>query len=88
MKKIEATLKFKVEFNKPEYNSVYEFRRDKSAAFEYGNGTAVTLYRNGEFEGIIDTWYDRKVMGDFRKWCNDYLGDMFDPAYEPVIMEV
>lgn len=85
---IHAVNCYEVTFNKPEFNAVYEFVRDESAAFAYGNGSAVTIFRNGDFKGIVDTRYDRDVMKDFDGWCLAYLNDYFDPAFEPAIKKI
>lgn len=79
---------YAVTFNVPKYNAVYTFERHASAAFAYGNGTAVTLYENGKVKELYDTRYDRDVMKDFGKWCEDALSDMFNPKYEPKYAEV
>lgn len=84
----EIALKFEVTFDNPEYNAVYEFNRHESAAFAYGNGTAVTVWRNGKYFSLIDTRYDRTVIRDFNQWCKDWLEEHFDPAYNPKYKEV
>lgn len=85
----DLTYTFKVSFNDPRFiPSTYVLTRCKSAAFEYGNKTSVTVLKNGVLLGIIDTRYDHSVMEDFRKWCLEYLTDSFDPAYDPKIEEV
>ena len=83
-----AANRYEVTFNEPEFNAVYELVRDESGAFAYGNGSAVTIFRNENFQGIVDTRYDHEVMQDFDKWCMDYLNGCFDPAYEPAIKKV
>ena len=87
-KQMHAVNLYEVTFNAPEFNAVYKFVRDESAAFDYGNKSAVTIYRNDKFQGIIDTRYDHEVMRDFDEWCLWYLGNMFDPAYEPAITKI
>lgn len=81
-------LRFNVTFNRPEFNAVWAFVRDKSAMHKYGNKTAVTIFRNDELKGIVDTRYDRDVVMDFREWCMNYMADYFDPAFEPHIVEI
>ena len=85
---IHAVNRYEVTFNEPEFNAVYEFVRDASAAFAYGNGSCVTILRNGEFKSCIDTRYDKTVMKDFDKWCADFLAEYFDPEFEPVIRKI
>lgn len=83
-----AIKKFKVEFNKPALNAVWEFRRGKSAAFRYGNGTSVVVYTRGSVYSVVDTRYDPSVMTDFGAWCADWLKNNLDPAFEPVFTEI
>ncbi len=88
MAREEIVLKFKVEFDNPEYNAEYEFNRHESPAFAYGNGTAVTIWRNGTYAGSVDTRYDRNVVRDFEQWCKDWMKDYFDPSYHPKFSKV
>ena len=82
---MEATKRYTVEFNQPEFDCIYEFKRTKSASFEYGNGSVVLVKMNGRHFATIDTRYDPYVMGDFDKWCRDYLLRTINPEFEPVI---
>lgn len=82
---MEATKSYTVEFNQPEFDCIYEFKRTKSASFEYGNGSVVQVKMNGRHFASIDTRYDHNVMGNFDKWCRDYLLRTINPELEPVI---
>lgn len=88
MQNINQTHKFKVSFNRPEFNSVYEFVRHESGAFQYGNQSGVTIYKNGKFHATYDTRYDKLVMKDFHRWCTQMLRDMFNQDYEPQWEEI
>ena len=81
-------LRFKVTFNVPEFDAIWRFVRDKSAMYGYGNKTAVTIFRNDELKGIVDTRYDKSVLVDFRDWCMTYMSQYFDPSFEPNITEI
>lgn len=82
-KQIEATRSFKVTFNRPEFNATYTFRRMKSGAFAYGNGSCVVVYCNDRVHESYDTRYDQVVMADFGQWCENYLSSHFNAEYEP-----
>ena len=85
---MEMTKKYRVKFNVPKYNTVYTFVRDKSACSPYGNKSAVTIFKGDEFIGIADTRYDPLVMLNFGRWCEEWLSERFDPAYEPTFEEI
>jgi len=82
------TKTFKVTFNNPKFDCVYELTRGKSGAFAYGNQTSVVVLRDGRFIGVVDTRYDHSVMEDFTAWCIRWLTDRHDPAYNPKFTEV
>lgn len=84
---IKLTKRYFVRFNNPVLNAWWEFRRDESAAFAYGNGTSVSIFRDDNFVGIVDTRYDHGVIKDFGKWCRDHLEAHLDPAYAHHIEE-
>lgn len=85
----DLTYTFKVSFNTTVFDpAIYVFTRGKSAAYEYGNKTSVTLFKDGKFLWVVDTRYDHSVMEDFRKWCIEYLTSNLDPASEPKIEEI
>lgn len=85
------TKKYRVEFNVPELNSVIELTRSDSAAFRYGNNTAVEIlriYDNGsKNRNLYDSRYDKNV-DDFEAWCQNYLEGVFDPKYEPKVTKI
>lgn len=87
-KEMHAENRYEVTFNAPEFNAEYKFVRDESAAFAYGNGSSVAIFRNDVFKGIVDTRYDHDVMKDFDAWCMDYLNNYFDPAFDPAIKKI
>lgn len=82
---MEITKSYFVEFNQPEFDCIYEFKRTKSASFEYGNGSVVLVKMNGRHFASVDTRYDHSVMEDFDKWCRDYLLRTINPEFEPHI---
>jgi hypothetical protein len=73
---------YRVTFNEPKYNTTYTFRRCKSGAFSYGNGTCVVVERADGWEECYDTRYDREVMKDFSKWCVDFMENYFRKELE------
>lgn len=86
------TKKFKVTFKDTKYNAFYTFSRAKSGAFNYGNGSCVTIERtNDDWWELYDTRYDGLVMKDFTKWCIDWMDGYFrkdlDPKWEEVTEE-
>lgn len=85
MGNIERSLKFVLEWDdkeKNEYNPIeIQFRRHKTSAFEYGNGSAVTVYHSGKSWFTEDTRYDLLVMSQFRRWCFDQIEKLFAPGY-------
>lgn len=83
MSKIETSRTYEVTFNNPEFNATYTFYRHESGAFAYGNGSAVSVYRNGKRHDLYDTRYDKEVMKDFTAWCENWLKNAFNPDYEP-----
>lgn len=83
MREYYAHRTYEVTFNKPEFNATYNFIRDKSGAFQYGNQTCVIILRGDKEHACIDTRYDALVMIDFSKWCENWLKTAFNPDYEP-----
>lgn len=82
------TKKYRVTFNKVDYNTEYTFHRCKSGAFEYGNGTSVIVTRASDgYEELYDTRYDPTVS-NFAGWCENWLENHFNPDYEPKWEEV
>ena len=88
-KELFAEKKFKVTFkNIPEVTYNVTITRDKSGAFNYGNGTCVVVKGIGDMPMVYDTRYDGSVMKDFNGWCNEFLEGYFDPKYGPNVKEV
>ena len=82
------TKKYQVTFNTTKFKpEEWEFIMGKHPT-QYGNGSSVAIFINGAFHNLCDTRYDRDIMHDFGKWCEEYLAAWFDPQYEPVIAEV
>lgn len=82
------TKKYQVSFGKGNFKTkVWEFRMGEHPT-QYGNGSSVAVFVDDEFQAYHDTRYDREIMNDFGKWCEDLLAGMFDPAYEPSWAEV
>ncbi len=83
MSEIYAHRTYEVTFNNPKYNATYNFIREKSGAFQYGNQTSVVILRGDEMKDIIDTRYDPLVMKNFDQWCEEWLKTAFRKDLEP-----
>lgn len=80
------TIKYRVTFEKkPEYNGIWVLELGKSGAFNYGNGTCVTVTANGHHHDLIDTRYVAGITQNFGAWCDKYMGNLFDPDFGPHI---
>ena len=85
---MEAKKFYKVKFKKDKLNTILEFHRDYSACSPYGNKSAVTIMRDGDFIGIADTRYDDLVMRNFGGWCLAWVKNHFNPEYIFKIEEI
>jgi hypothetical protein len=80
--------KYQASFGKGNFKpQTWEFRMGEHPT-QYGNGSSVAVFINDAFQGMCDTRYDREIMNDFGKWCEEYLAGYFDPAYEPSWVEI
>ena len=68
-----ASETFTVRFEEEEH----EYRLDlyKAEAFQYGNGTCVAVFRDGEFEEQLDMRYEKNIDSPeaFHDWAGEYL---------------
>ena len=88
MRNYDQTKVYNVTFGKGGFDpEMWEFRMGKHPT-QYGNGSSVAVFMNGQFKWMEDTRYDREIMKDFGKWCMQYLEGCFAPQYEPKITEI
>ena len=88
MRNYNQTKVYKVSFGKGGFKEkVWKFEMGKHPT-QYGNGSSVAVFTNGDFRWMCDTRYDKEIMQDFGKWCVEWLNGYFDPAYEPKIVEI
>lgn len=85
--KIETKRTYEVTFDDPKRNATWTFERHESEAFNYGNGTAVSISKNGEFVTVVDTRYDHTVIRDFSKWCEEFMQGYFRKELNPTWRE-
>ena len=51
----------------------YALTLEKSAAFNYGNGTCVSVTIDGKHYCAIDTRYCTGIVDDFRGWAQEWV---------------
>lgn len=51
----------------------YVVTLEKSGAFDYGNGTCVSVEINGKHYGAYDTRYETGIVDDFRGWVQEWI---------------
>ena len=51
----------------------YVLTLEKSAAFNYGNGTCVSVTVCGDHYGAFDTRYESGIADDFRGWAQEFV---------------
>lgn len=85
---MEATRKFNVTNVEIDRNYCYEFRRRKTSAFEYGNGSEVMVIEDDCLLTVVDTRNDKAVMCDFTAWCKEWLVNNLSPDCTLVFTDI
>lgn len=77
MAEIFATADFKVtgtsEVTKEEIDTTVHFELYKSGAFDYGNGTGMSMQFKGSMEQCYDTRYERVSADNFKEYAFNFL---------------
>lgn len=89
----EITVTGKIEFLREEnkcYNRTFVARLEKSCAFQYGNGTCVTVEFGKSADGrsyepkLIDTRYEVGITKNFEQWLRDW----FEYTYQEHVLTI
>ena len=77
MTEIFATADFKVtgtsEVTGKEIDTTVHFELYKSGAFDYGNGTGMSMQFKGSMEQCYDTRYEPVTADNFKEYAEDFL---------------
>jgi hypothetical protein len=77
MEEIYATADFKVtgtsEVTGKEIDTTVHFELYKSGAFDYGNGTGMSMQFKGSMEQCYDTRYEPVTVDNFKEYAEDFL---------------
>ena len=84
---MEVMKRYMLLVNRPELNTTFIFKRCKSGAFAYGNGTCVLVKRADGYSEVYDTRYDTLVISDFTAWCENWFDNNINPELNPLYIE-